>query len=70
VGLRIDRTLLGGRALIWLDVREALDQGELVNDLAALVGDMLLRGLELLFGSVLLEGNLEAVSIHPSSINK
>lgn len=39
-------------------VREALDEGELVDDLAALVGDVLLCCLELLLGSVLLESDL------------
>ena len=39
-------------------VREALDEGELVDDLAALVGDVLLCCVELLLGSVLLEGDL------------
>ena len=39
-------------------VREALDKGELVDNLAALVGNVLLRCLKLLLGGVLLEGDL------------
>ena len=39
-------------------VREALDQGKLIDNLAALVGDLLLCCVELLLGSVLLEGDL------------
>ena len=45
-------------------VREALDQGELVDNLAALVGDVLLCGVELLLGSVLLEGDLGQLKPH------
>ena len=29
----------------WEDAREALDEGEFVHDLAALVGDLLLRAV-------------------------
>jgi hypothetical protein len=39
-------------------VREALDQGELVDDLAALVGDVLLGRLELVVRGIGLEGDL------------
>ena len=41
-----------------LDVREALDKGELVDDLAALVLDLLLCVLELLGRGAGLEGDL------------
>lgn len=41
-----------------MHVREALDEGKLVDNLAALVSDLLLCGIELLLGSVLLESNL------------
>jgi hypothetical protein len=39
-----------------------------VDDLSALVGDVLLCGLELLLGSVLLESDLEPVSMPPSQL--
>jgi hypothetical protein len=62
-----------GKLLAWprskdvgLDVREALDQSELADDLAALVGDVLLCGFELLLGGVLLEGDLGRVLVCPS----
>lgn len=37
-----------------MDVRETLDESELVDDLAALIGDLLLCGVKLLLGGVLL----------------
>jgi hypothetical protein len=40
------------------NVREAFDESELVDNLAALVGDVLLGCVELLLGSVLLESDL------------
>lgn len=50
-----------------MDVRETLDESKLVDDLAALVGDLLLCGLKLLLGSVLLEGDLykRVLACHP-----
>jgi hypothetical protein len=39
-------------------IREALDEGELADDLAALVLDVLLGLLEVVVGRVLGEGNL------------
>lgn len=45
-------------------VREALDEGKLVDNFAALIGNLLLCGLELLLGSVLLEGNLNKRGQH------
>ena len=39
-------------------LREALDQGELVSDLAALAGDLVLGLLELLGRGIGLEGDL------------
>lgn len=41
-----------------MDVRETLDESELVDDLAALISDFLLCGVKLLLGGVLLEGDL------------
>ena len=43
---------------ISLDIREALDEGELVGDLAALLLDLLLCVLELLGRGTGLEGDL------------
>ncbi len=40
------------------NAREALDQGELVNNLAALILDMLLRIFEVLVGRVLGKSDL------------
>ena len=45
------------------DVREAGNESERVNDLAALVRDGFLGLFELLLGSVLLEGDLEVVRL-------
>jgi hypothetical protein len=47
-----------GEAWVSWYAREALDESELVDNLAALVGDVLLCCLELLLGGVLLEGDL------------
>jgi hypothetical protein len=41
------------------NIREALDQGELVGDLAALVCDLVLGLLELLVRGLGVEGDLE-----------
>ena len=45
------------------NLREALDERELVGDLAALVGDLLLCVLELLGRGTGLEGNLSKLGI-------
>jgi len=49
-------------------VPEALDQSELVGDLAALVGDVLLCLVELLLGSGVLEGDLGFVSMVQTTV--
>ena len=49
-------------------VREALDEGELIDDLAALVGDVLLCLVELLLGSGVLEGDLGFVSMVQTTV--
>jgi hypothetical protein len=46
------------RMEVKMDVRETLDESKLVYNLAALVRNLLLCGVELLLGGVLLEGDL------------
>lgn len=48
----------GRLTVVIVDIREALDQGELVGDLAALLLDLLLCVLELLGRGTGLEGDL------------
>ena len=49
-------------------VPEALDKSELVGDLAALVGDVLLCLVKLLLGSGVLEGDLGLVSMIKTTV--
>jgi len=51
-----------GEVWVLRHVPEALDQSELVGDLAALVGDVLLCLVELLLGSGVLEGDLDSLA--------